>query len=71
MTPLNLKIEGMSCGNCVKHVQHALRALDGVDVSDVQVGSASLTYDPAKRTVDDILAAIRDQGYQPNPVALA
>lgn len=69
MTSLNLKIDGMSCGGCVKHVQKALGALDGVQVSDVQVGSARLEFDPAKRQVDDILAAIRDEGYEPHTVA--
>ena len=71
MTPLNLTIDGMSCGHCVMNVQKALRALDGVDVQQVLVGSAALSYDPAKRTVEDILDAIRDQGYQPQPVATA
>ena len=48
-----------------------LKALDGVDVEQVQIGSASMQYDPAKRNVDEILEAIRDQGFQPNPVATA
>ena len=71
MKNLNLKIDGMTCGHCVMHVQKALRALDGVQVGDVQIGSAHLEFDPAKRQVDDILAAIRDQGYEPSAVATA
>jgi copper chaperone len=71
MTTLNLSIEGMSCGHCVMSVQKALRALDGVDVGQVQIGSASLSYDPAKRSVDEILEAIRGEGFLPNPVASA
>ena len=69
MTSLQLTIGGMSCGNCVKHVQNALRALEGVDVKDVQIGSAALQYDPAKRTVEEILDAVRDQGYTPHAAA--
>lgn len=71
MPALSLKIEGMSCGHCVMSVQKALTALDGVDVEQVQIGSASMQYDPAKHSVDEILDAIRDQGFQPNPVATA
>lgn len=71
MTSLNLTIDGMSCGHCVMSVQKALRALDGVEVEQVLLGSAALQYDPARRTVEDILEAVREQGFQPNPVATA
>ena len=69
MTSLNLTIDGMSCGHCVMSVQKALRALDGVDVQQVQIGSAALQYDPAKRTVEEILEAVRDAGYTPHAAA--
>lgn len=71
MTSLQLTIDGMSCGHCVMAVQKALRALDGVDVQQVQIGSASLQFDPAKRTTNDILEAVRDAGYEPHPAANA
>jgi copper chaperone len=71
MTSLQLTIDGMSCGHCVMAVQKALRSLDGVDVQQVLVGSAALQYDPAKRTVEEILEAVRDQGYTPHPAANA
>jgi copper chaperone CopZ len=50
-------------------VQKALRALDGVDVQQVLIGSAALQYDPAKRTIEEILDAVRDQGFTPHPAA--
>lgn len=71
MTSLHLTIDGMSCGHCVMSVQKALRALDGVDVQQVQIGSAALQFDPAKRTVEEILEAVRDQGYTPHAAATA
>jgi copper chaperone len=71
MTSLHLTIDGMSCGHCVANVQKALRALDGVDVQDVKIGSAALEYDPAKRTVEEILDAVRDEGYTPRAAANA
>ena len=71
MQSLTLKIDGMSCGHCVMSVQKALRALDGVQVDQVLVGSAQLQFDPARRQVDDILEAIRDEGFAPSAVATA
>jgi copper chaperone CopZ len=71
MTTLNLTIDGMSCGHCVMSVQKALCALDGVEVQQVLIGSAALQYDPARRTVEEILEAVRDQGYTPHMAATA
>ncbi len=71
MTALQLTIDGMSCGHCVMSVQKALRALDGVNVEQVLIGSAALQFDPAKRTVEDILEAVRDQGFTPHQAATA
>jgi copper chaperone len=71
MPSLLLTIDGMSCNHCVMSVQKALRALDGVEVEQVLLGSAALQYDPARRTVEDILEAVRDQGFQPHPAATA
>ena len=71
MTSLHLTIDGMSCGHCVMHVQKALRALDGVQVDSVQIGSAAVQFDPAKRTVEEILNAVRDEGYTPHQAAMA
>lgn len=71
MTSLALKIDGMSCNHCVMHVQKALRSLDGVEVEQVGIGSATMQYDESKRSVEQILEAVRDAGYMPQPVANA
>ncbi|MFB3132331.1 MAG: cation transporter, partial [Rhodothermales bacterium] len=42
-----LQIEGMSCGHCVKAVQGALEAVEGVEVHAVEIGTAQISYDPA------------------------
>lgn len=36
MSTIDLEVEGMSCGSCVKHVKQALQPLTGV--SGVEVG---------------------------------
>jgi copper chaperone len=63
MERLNLTIEGMSCGHCIRAVRGRLERTAGVKVDDVQIGSARLEYDPAKTSVDAIEDAIADEGY--------
>jgi copper chaperone len=60
---MTLKIEGMSCGHCVAAVDRALKALDGVEVEQVTIGSASLRYDPNTTSQSQITDAIQDEGY--------
>lgn len=66
MQTLNLTITGMSCGHCVARVTKTLSAVDGLEVDAVRIGAAELRYDPARRSVDDILEAVRDAGYEPS-----
>lgn len=65
MQPLHLTIAGMSCGHCVARVTRSLQTLDGLEVDAVGIGTAELRFDPERRSVDDILEAVRDAGYQP------
>ena len=63
MSRLNLTIEGMSCTHCVAAVKGALASLPGVEIEDVSIGAATLTYDPARTSVDAIVDAVNDEGY--------
>ena len=63
MDRIKLKIEGMSCGHCVSAVDRALRSVDGVNVEQVAVGSATVSYDPATTSADRITKAIENEGY--------
>jgi copper chaperone len=63
MERLNLTIEGMTCDHCVRAVKNRLAVTPGVQVEQVEVGTARLLYDPAKTSVDDIEDAIADEGY--------
>lgn len=62
--PLTLEIRGMTCGHCVKAVNSALSSMDGVTVDNVAIGSAAVTFDPARVSADAIEAAVRDEGYE-------
>ena len=57
-----LDITGMSCGHCVARVKKTLEAQPGVEVHDVQVGSADVSVpDPA--ALDAIVAALDEAGF--------
>ena len=60
-----LKIEGMVCGNCVKHVDKALREIQGVEQVEVSLEDKSAKVQMGCTLSDDVLkAAIEDAGYQ-------
>ncbi|HEX6053767.1 MAG TPA: heavy-metal-associated domain-containing protein [Gemmatimonadaceae bacterium] len=63
MSKIELEIDGMSCGHCVAAVSNALKDLPGVTVERVGIGSAALTYEPEKISIDDIMLAVEDAGY--------
>jgi copper chaperone len=63
MERVELTIEGMSCEHCVRAVRGRLERTPGVKVDDVQVGSATVEFDPAATSVDDLEEAIADEGY--------
>ncbi|HEV3051706.1 MAG TPA: cation transporter [Longimicrobium sp.] len=63
MEQTTIAIEGMSCGHCVAAVKGALGQLDGVQVREVKVGSATVAYDPQTVTVERITQAVEEEGY--------
>lgn len=58
-----LKISGMTCGNCVKHVTQALQAVPGVErVSvDLESGTAEVDGDASN---EQLKAAVEEEGYE-------
>ncbi|HYF40558.1 MAG TPA: heavy-metal-associated domain-containing protein [Gemmatimonadales bacterium] len=67
MERVTLRIDGMSCGHCVAQVGKALRSVPGVDVEQVEIGSATLSYDPDRTSTQDIREAVENQGYSLKP----
>ncbi|AKU94955.1 Lead, cadmium, zinc and mercury transporting ATPase [Labilithrix luteola] len=63
---LELSIEGMTCASCVRRVEKALVATDGVSKADVNyaLGRATVTYDPARSSRKVLADAVRDAGYE-------
>lgn len=69
MKAARLEIGGMSCGHCVQSVEKALRAVPGVEVRRVAVGSAEVQFDPATTTAQAAAAAVEQAGYEAREVA--
>ena len=63
MEQTTITIQGMSCGHCVAAVKGALGQLDGVQVKEVKVGSATVAYDPQAVTPERIAQAVSAEGY--------
>ena len=61
---LSLHIAGMHCGACVRRVTDALAKVPGLKITAVEVGSASVTYDPSQATPADVAAAVNRIGFQ-------
>ena len=66
METTNLNITGMMCDACVGHVTRALLGLPGVEKADVSLAenTASVTYDPAQVTLEQMAEAVADEGYE-------
>ena len=64
MNTIDLQVEGMSCGSCVKHVTQALQSLAGVsDVAvDLQSGHVRVSGELAQGG-DPLVAALAAAGY--------
>jgi copper chaperone len=64
MGQVALKIDGMHCGHCVTKVSKALEAVPGVAVQSVEIGSATVVYDPARAGLEAIADAVHNAGYE-------
>jgi copper chaperone len=60
---LNLAIEGMHCGACVRRVTSTLQSVEGVTVKSIEVGSAEIVFDAAETSAQDITAALNGNGF--------
>ncbi len=62
---VNLPIAGMTCASCVVHVEGGLNGVAGVEKATVNLANerATVQFDPAKANLDQMIAAVRDVGY--------
>lgn len=64
MEQTTLQIDGMTCGHCISRVQKALARLEGVHVDQVEIGSARVTWEPDRVSLQRIREAVEDAGYE-------
>jgi len=65
MSEVTLRIEGMSCGGCVRNVTETLKALPGVAGAEVSLEQACavVQYDPAIVDVAVMCRAVEEAGF--------
>ena len=63
MKTITLTIEGMTCQHCVRAVREALKKVPSTTVKSVEIGSATVDYDPERVSEDSLAEAIADEGY--------
>ncbi len=65
MKKIILKIGGMSCNGCRKHVENYLNQQEGVNASvDLEKSQALIEYDESKLTIQDLENFIEESGYK-------
>jgi Cu+-exporting ATPase len=66
---VTLSVSGMSCASCQAHVQKALARQPGVREANVNLMThqATVAFDPAECSTDDLIEAIEQTGYHASP----
>ncbi len=65
MEQVELKVDGMTCGGCVKSIQNALSNRDGVSKAeaDLESKTVSIEFDAGIIQRDGLVKAIEDAGF--------
>ena len=64
-SPTRLRVKGMSCSSCVRHVRDALRNVPGVEEVDVSLpsGEVLVRHDGDTPPLEQMLQALASAGY--------
>src|SRR5262245_28829016 len=65
-----LALEGMTCASCALRIERGLKKVPGVGEASVNLATekATVQYDPALTTVDDLLKKVDTVGYKATPI---
>lgn len=65
MKTTRLKVSGMTCGHCRAAVEKALQNQSGVKNAtvDLESGSADVDFDETAVAVEQLIAAVEEEGY--------
>ncbi len=66
MTQITLSVPDISCGHCKSSIEGAVNPLEGVDAAVVAIDdrNVAIDYDGTETTLESIVAAIDEQGYE-------
>ena len=66
MNNITLSVPDISCNHCKESIEGALNPLDGVGKAEVSIDARSVQvdYDADSVSLDAIIEAIGDQGYE-------
>jgi len=66
MTNQTLSVPDISCGHCKTSIEGAVGPLNGVDFVEVAIDdrSVAIDYDGTDNTLQTIVTAIEEQGYE-------
>ncbi|MEX2645904.1 MAG: cation transporter, partial [Gaiellaceae bacterium] len=71
-TRVRLALEGMTCASCATRIERKLNKLEGVEASvNYATEQATVSYDPARAAVDDLIRAVEAAGYHASVEARA
>jgi len=61
-----LKVNGMSCSHCTAAVKNAIEQYNSVEnvIVDIERGVAEFDFDTAVNTIEVIIAAVEDEGFE-------
>ena len=64
-TEITLSVPDISCAHCKSSIEGALQPLGGVERAEVTIDrrTVDIAYDDAALALDEIIAAIEEQGY--------
>ncbi len=64
LVQLDIGVTGMTCTSCSNRVERKLNKVDGAEATvNFATESASVTYDPAKVSEEDLIEVVRNAGY--------
>jgi copper chaperone len=68
-----LDVTGMTCPSCVRHVNAALADIEGVAKVEVRLrdGKVHIQYDPELVSLDTLIEALHEAGYEAEASAAA
>jgi copper chaperone len=66
MHQVTFVVKGMTCGHCVRAIKTRLEGMTGILRADVLLkeGQAIVDFDPLKVSVEAMVQAIADEGYE-------